>query len=105
MLLHHSPCSFFNIAALLSAFNWQNVKFVCGFCLPRSSSAAAAQALAILVQAALVAASFAAPAHLAETAHSVTDPSSQKSLDLPFQVLPVQVQPVHLGPEVKPTAD
>jgi hypothetical protein len=48
----------------------------------RSSSAAAAEAMVILVQAALVA------------AHPVTDPANQKSLDLP----------VHLELEVKPTA-
>jgi hypothetical protein len=60
----------------------------------RSSSAAAAEAMVILVQAALVAASFAGPAHLSVTAHPVTDPANQKSLDLP----------VHLELEVKPTA-
>lgn len=84
------------------------MKFVYGFCLPRSSSAAAAQALAILVQAALVTANFAAPAQ------PVTDPSNQKSQVLPFQVLPVlfltvldllvRFLPVHLELEVKLTA-
>jgi hypothetical protein len=70
---------------------------------PRSSSAAAAQALVILVQAELVTAGFADHAHLAETAHSATDPANQKSLDLPVLVL-VQVLPVRLELEVKPTA-
>jgi cell shape-determining protein MreD len=83
------------------------VKFVYGFCGPRSSSAAAAQALAILVQA-LVTANFAVPAQ------PVTDPSNQKSQVLPFQVLPVlflpvldllvRFLPVHLELEVKLTA-
>lgn len=91
---------------LLSAFNWQNVKVVClRFWRPRFSLAAAPEALVILVPLALVAASFAAPAHLAEAAHSVTDPSNQKSQILPFQVLAdLVVLPVHLEPETKPTA-
>ena len=74
----------------------------------------------ILVQAALVTANFAAPVHLAETAHSVTDPSNQKSQVLTFLFLLVQVLPVfdlldldllaqvlfvHFELEVKPTAD
>ena len=90
-LLHHSPCSLFNIVARLSAFNWQNVKGSHVL-----SSAAADEALVILVQPALTA-SFAA-LYLAETAHSAIGPSNRKSLDL-------QVPPLHLEQRVRPTAD